>query len=278
MYYKSAYVISELLQIPVEHLADIGGVGLRLPTAHELADDNALGVGEGVQVAAILGVRHVACEEVVEIGLVEPVDGEGGEGLRGKDILGHGQQGDADVAAVADVEVEVEVEARGTVFHLQIYGLWLWEPHLLVAGGHQLWHYRQTVGHEVCRLQPLGVEVEDVPLAGAGGYQRSVVGAHDAEIAVDAQRCQLADPQLHGEVLRPEGDGGLHVHLHFCDDPHAALLDDVEGGKAVYGHQACEAVLEVHQQRVGCQTIQRRDVRRRRGVGVLEFSLFYHSL
>ena len=147
-----------------------------------------------MKAAAVALARQGACENIVKISLVEPVHGKGRHVLRGQVLFGHGQQGNADIAAVADVVIEVQVEQGDAMLHLHIDGLRLREADLLVAGSHQFGHHRQFVGKEVGWLQALRVEVQDVPLAGAGGYQLPTLLSHDAEVAVDAQRGQFAHP------------------------------------------------------------------------------------
>ena len=85
------------------------------------------------------------------------------------------------------MEVEVKVEACGTMFHLHVDRLRFRKPYFLVAAGHQFGHHRQLVGKEIRRLQSLGVEVKDVPLACTRGYQLLVVFSDDAEVTVDAE-------------------------------------------------------------------------------------------
>ena len=70
------YTITIRLQIPVQHFADVWGLWLRLPTAHDFAYSNTFGIGQRVKVAAVVSVRHATCQEVVKIGLVQPVDGD----------------------------------------------------------------------------------------------------------------------------------------------------------------------------------------------------------
>ena len=85
------------------------------------------------------------------------------------------------------MEIEVKVETRSTMVHLHVERLCFWKAYFLVATGHQFGHHHQFVGKEIGCLQSLGVEVEDVPLACAGGNQLLVVLAHNSEIAVDAE-------------------------------------------------------------------------------------------
>ena len=70
---------------------------------------------------------------------------------------------------------------------MHVERLRLGEPYFLMATGHQHRQHRQLVGKEIGGLQSLGVEVEDIPLTCAGGYQLLVIRTENSEITVDSE-------------------------------------------------------------------------------------------
>lgn len=65
-----------VLQIPVQHIADIFCILLWLPPTHDLTGHNSLSIDQPVKETSFISVCHAACQGIIKIGFMEPMDGD----------------------------------------------------------------------------------------------------------------------------------------------------------------------------------------------------------
>ena len=80
---------------------------------------------------------------------MQPVDDDGCQRLRSQHFVGHGQQGNSDIAAVADMEIKIKVKTCCPMLHQHVERLRFGEPYFLMTGSHQFRHHCQLIGKNV---------------------------------------------------------------------------------------------------------------------------------